>query len=96
MTIAFSKAARVMMSRGLMSFSISSRTTVPARRHSSCLAGSVAGVDELYGSDIPIASMAVAMVFAVYMPPHAPGPGQAFRTISTRSFSSMLPARYCP
>ena len=46
-TIAFSNAVRVMMSRGLMSFSISARTTAPARRHSSSLAGSVAGVDEL-------------------------------------------------
>ena len=45
---------------------------------------------------MPIASMAVAMVFAVYMPPQAPGPGQALRTISVRSASSMLPARYWP
>ena len=46
-TIAFSNAARVMTSRGLTSFSISARTTAPARRHSSSLAGSVAGVEEL-------------------------------------------------
>ena len=46
-TIAFSNAVRVMMSRGFTSFSISARTTAPARRHSSSLAGSVAGVDEL-------------------------------------------------
>lgn len=38
---------------------------------------------------MPRASAAVAMVLAVYMPPQAPGPGQALRMISERSFSSM-------
>ena len=44
--------------------------------------GSSAGVDELYGSDMPSASIAEAIVLAVYMPPQAPAPGQAWRTIS--------------
>ena len=35
--------------------------------------------------------MAEAMVLAVYMPPQAPAPGQAWRTMSLRSASSMLP-----
>ena len=39
--------------------------------------GSSAGVDELYGSDMPSASIAEAIVLAVYMPPQAPAPGQA-------------------
>ena len=43
---------------------------------------------------MPIASIAEAIVLAVYIPPHAPAPGQALRTISKRSASSMLPARY--
>ena len=81
-TIAFSKAARVMMSRGLRSSSSRLRIAAPARRHSSSFAGSSAGVDELYGSDMPSASIADAIVFAVYMPPHAPAPGQAWRTMS--------------
>ena len=45
---------------------------------------------------MPIASIAVAMVFAVYMPPQAPAPGQALRTISARSSSPMVPARNWP
>jgi hypothetical protein len=49
----------------------------PARRHSSALPGSSAGSDELYGSVSPSASMATAIVLAVYMPPHAPAPGHA-------------------
>jgi len=32
----------------------------------------------LKGNDIPSASMAAAIVFAVYIPPQAPAPGQAF------------------
>ncbi len=46
-TIAFSNAGRVMMSRGLMSFSNSVRIAWPVRKHSSSLAGSSAGVEEL-------------------------------------------------
>ena len=77
-TIAFSNAARVMMSRGLRSRSSKLRIAAPARKHSSSLAGSSAGVDELYGSDMPSASIAEAIVFAVYIPPQAPAPGHAF------------------
>ena len=36
----------------------------------------VAGVQEEYGSDMPSASIADAIVLAVYIPPQAPGPGQ--------------------
>ena len=39
------------------------------------------GVDELYGRLMPSASAADAIVFAVYMPPQAPAPGQELRTI---------------
>jgi hypothetical protein len=41
-------------------------------------------------------SIAAAMVLAVYMPPHAPGPGQALSTTSFISASLMLPCRYAP
>ena len=41
-------------------------------------------------------SIADAIVFAVYIPPQAPAPGHAWRTISFRLFSSMRPARYSP
>ena len=41
-------------------------------------------------------SMADAIVFAVYMPPHAPAPGMALLMISLYSFSSISPATFCP
>ena len=36
----------------------------------------------LFGRLMPRASMALAMVLAVYMPPHDPGPGMAHRSIA--------------
>ena len=45
---------------------------------------------------MPSASMAEAMVLAVYMPPHAPAPGHDLRTISERSASSMAPVTNWP
>mmetsp|Transcript_108 Transcript_108/g.281 ORF Transcript_108/g.281 Transcript_108/m.281 type:complete len:338 (-) Transcript_108:568-1581(-) len=95
-TIAFSKLALVIMSLGLMSPFISSSRYLPANRHSTFFRGSSAGVELEYGRLIPIASIADAIVLAVYIPPHAPGPGQEFFTISARSFSSMSPAANPP
>jgi hypothetical protein len=40
--------------------------------------------------------MAEAMVLAVYIPPHAPAPGQALRTVSMRVASSDLPDTNSP
>ena len=40
---------------------------------------------------MPRASMAEAIVLAVYMPPHAPAPGHAFRTMSKRWSSVSRP-----
>ena len=77
---AFSKASRVMIWRGVRSCSNSARIARPTRSVSPRLAVPVAGMDELKGRLMPIASMALAMVLAVYMPPQAPGPGQAFLT----------------
>mmetsp|Transcript_19236 Transcript_19236/g.59337 ORF Transcript_19236/g.59337 Transcript_19236/m.59337 type:complete len:219 (-) Transcript_19236:664-1320(-) len=93
---AFSKAALVMMSFGLRSRSSSVRMALPARRHSSTFSGESAGELDEYGSDMPSASMAVAIVLAVYMPPHAPRPGHAFRTTACRSSSEILPYAYSP
>ena len=84
------------MSRGRMSRSSSTRIAAPARKHSSSLPGSSAGVDELSGSDMPSASIAAAIVLAVYMPPQAPAPGQAWRTMSLRSSSVIRPAMNSP
>mmetsp|Transcript_80 Transcript_80/g.178 ORF Transcript_80/g.178 Transcript_80/m.178 type:complete len:206 (-) Transcript_80:693-1310(-) len=95
-TIAFSNAARVMMSLGLRSSLRRFRIAAPAIRHSSIFRGSSAGMELLYGSVMPRASMAVAMVLAVYMPPQAPAPGQELRTVSKRVASSTLPATNSP
>jgi 3-hydroxyacyl-CoA dehydrogenase/enoyl-CoA hydratase/3-hydroxybutyryl-CoA epimerase len=46
--------------------------------------------------EAPSASIAEAIVFAVYIPPQAPAPGQACRTISERSVSSILSAMNSP
>jgi hypothetical protein len=45
---------------------------------------------------MPSASMADDIVFAVYMPPHAPGPGQDCRTMPSRSSSEMEPETNSP
>ena len=72
------------MSRGLRSRSSRVRIACAGAKHSSSFSGSSAGIDELYGSDMPSASIAEAMVLAVYMPPQAPAPGQLWRTIACR------------
>ena len=53
-------------------------------------------MDDEYGSVMPIASMHDAMVLAVYMPPQLPWPGQAWRTMSLRSSSLILPSIISP
>src|SRR5258708_18796152 len=52
---------------------------------------SAAIVDEL-GSDMPTASTDEDIVFAVYMPPHAPTPGSAFLSMHSKSSFDILPA----
>ena len=96
MVIAFSKAGLVMIMRAVMP-SRSMLTTAspdlcanPSRRRST------AGGDELPGSDIPSASATLAIVLAVYAPPHAPSPGQIARSISSTFSRVILPARQAP
>ena len=90
--MAFSKASRVRMSDGRISSFKRVFMAPPAARHSSCFAFDSAGLEEEPGSVMPITSMAVAIVFAVYMPPQAPPPGQACRIISKRCSSFISPA----
>ena len=45
---------------------------------------------------MPIASMALDMVLAVYMPPQEPAPGQASHSTRWTPSASSLPAWYCP
>lgn len=61
-TMAFSKAARVMMSRGLMFFSRRLRMAAPTVSHSCIFSGYSAGKLDEPGRVMPIASAALAMV----------------------------------
>ena len=87
---AFSKAFLVMMSRGRMPSFKRLTTAAPASRLSFFLAGLTAAWALLPGRLIPMASMALAMVLAVYMPPQEPGPGMAQLSISFNPLSLSL------
>ena len=95
---AFSNDSLVTISDGLISFSNSNLIASPALTDS-CpfkLPSLTAGLEELKGKDIPNASIAEAIVLAVYIPPHAPAPGHALCTTSLNSASSIVPATFCP
>ena len=72
---AFSTELFVKMSKGFISFSIRFSIDFEIIFFSSTLCLLTAGFEELNGKDKPIASIADAIVFAVYIPPQAPGPG---------------------
>ena len=65
--MAFSKAARVMISRGKIFFSRRLRIAAPTDAHSCSFSGYSAGKDEDPVRVIPMASAALAIVFAVYI-----------------------------
>src|ERR1700722_17523482 len=67
-TKAFSKDCFVRRFRGLIFFSMHTLIASAAFIHSLFFAGATAGVDEEPGRVKPIDSIAVAIVFAVYMP----------------------------
>ena len=50
-------------------------TAAPASKQSRSLSSDIAACAELFGKLIPSASIAEAMVFAVYIPPHEPSTG---------------------
>ena len=78
---AFSIDFLVIISLGFISFLIKFKIELAIIFFSFDLSLLTAGFDELYGSDIPMASIADDMVLAVYIPPQAPGPGQALLII---------------
>ncbi|MNI81536.1 hypothetical protein D3C73_1381610 [compost metagenome] len=94
--MAFSKALRVMMSRGLRSSLSSSMTCCPARKLSEALSPPTASWELEPGRLMPSASMAEAMVLAVYMPPQEPGPGIATSSICLTWISLMSPRAFWP
>ena len=85
--MAFSNAFLVIISLGLMSFSRRLRTASPAREQSLFLSSEIASWAEEFGRLIPNASIAEAIVFAVYIPPQDPGPGIAWDSICSSSIS---------
>ena len=93
---AFSRDFLVTISLGFKSFSIKFFRYSPKTLHSSFLSLLTAGFEALKGNAIPQASIAEAIVLAVYIPPQAPAPGQAFRIIFLYSFSSIVPATFSP
>ena len=94
--MAFSKASLLRMSDGLIPRLTSATTPSPARLQSSFFAAETASCAELFARLMPSASIADAIVFAVYMPPHEPGPGIAVDSTSFSSASSILPAAWLP
>ena len=71
-TIAFSNAERVMMSRGRIFFSKRLRMTEPTLAHSCIFSGDSAGYEDDPGRVMPKTSAALAIVFAVYIYAEAP------------------------
>ncbi len=93
---AFSRAFRVTMSAGRMSWRTRVMTSSPARRAAASLAGSSAGIPLSPAGDRPRNSSTVAIVLAVNWPPQAPAPGQAAASSSYSSSSVIRPALYAP
>ena len=76
---------------------LTSRTAAsPARRQSSTLVAETASCAELFGRLMPSASIAEAMVLAVYMPPQLPAPGIEVHSTSWSSASDTRPAAWPP
>ena len=94
--MAFSKALRVMISRGRIPFSNKWSTAAPASKLSRFLSSLIAAWAELLGRLMPRASMADAMVLAVYIPPQDPAPGMAVSSTSCNSSSEYSPLACLP
>ena len=71
-------------------------TAAPARSASLSRRLSIAGGDAVPGRLIPSASAIELMVLAVNIPPQAPSPGHASRSISPSSSCVMVPAAQAP
>ena len=94
--MAFSNAFLVMMSRGRMFFLSRFRTAEPASSQSRVFSCDTAACADEFGKLMPKASMAEAMVLAVYMPPHEPAPGTATSATASTSSAEQAPAAFLP
>ena len=95
MVAAFRNAALVMICRGRNPAASAPTTATPVRRARSVRSADTAGGDASPGSVMPSASAHIDIVLAVYMPAQEPAPGQAARSIASRSASETSPAA-CP
>ena len=94
--IAFSNDFFVTISLGFRSFLIQLIRAMEAFLVSVDFDFEIAVCAELLVNERPIASMAHAIVFAVYIPPQDPGPGMAFFSICISSLSSISPFAFLP
>ena len=94
--IAFSNAARVRIFDGTRPSFRRSMTSRPAARATPAFAGSVAGTSFAPIGERPRNVSAVAIVFAVNWPPHAPAPGHAPASTSQSFSSESFPAACAP
>ena len=94
--MAFSKDFLVMMSLVVIPCFNMLITASPANWARGTRLLSTAEGDDDPGSDIPIASDALAIVFAVYIPPQVPALGQAAFSIRSKSSSDMSPRAFAP
>src|SRR3954469_22861391 len=94
--MAFSNASRVMICRAVMPRRNSPTTAWPDRCAKPSRRRSTAGGAAEPGRGMPRASPTAAMVFAVYIPPQAPSPGQIARSMRSTSSRVILPARHAP
>ena len=94
--MAFSKAGRVMMSRGRTLFCQSFITSAPTWSATSSFIASIAGTLFAPMGEIPMNSITVDMVLAVNWPPQAPAPGQATSSSFFKSPSLIRPAAFAP
>ena len=89
--MAFSNAGLVMIWRGVMPSRSMFTTAAPAAAASPLRRASMAGGDAEPGTLMPSASPIELIVLAVNIPPHAPSPGQAWRSIAARSSAVIEP-----
>lgn len=89
-------ASMVRISRGRIPSLSKLSTAAPASKQSRILSSEMAFWDELFGRDMPSASMALPMVLAVYIPPQEPAPGMALDSTVSSSSSENSPLACLP
>ena len=84
------------MSRVVIPWRIRFTTASPDLIANASLRRSIDGGAAEPGRESPIASPIEAIVFAVYIPPHAPSPGQIARSILSTSSCEISPRAQAP